>query len=91
MPHLYLHIKIHDLKITPETQIGYQKRARTTDHMFILKTFIGKYALSVNLTFIHVSSISKKPADSIIHEALLLKLLNIGIRGSFLYSAEENV
>ena len=34
---------LNENKIISETQIGFQKKARTTDHMFVLRTLIEKY------------------------------------------------
>ena len=69
-------------KIISETQVGFQKRARTSDHMFILRTLIEKY--TSKKAFLYTCFIDfKKAFDSVIHEALMLKLQNIGIGGPF--------
>ena len=76
-------------KIISETQIGFQKRARTVDHMFILRTLIEKcfsdkkYLYTCFVDF-------RKAFDSVVHEALLLKLQKIGIGGYF-YNVIKNM
>ena len=50
--------KFFDDKVINESQIGFQPKARTSDHMFILRTLIEKYQ-SVNC--MHALLILKKP------------------------------
>ena len=63
-------------------QIGLNKYSRTTDHVFTLKILINKYVYD-NKNYIHVSSTSKKPLNSIWHKGLFNKLDIDNINGEF--------
>ena len=69
--------------IIDESQIGFTKKARTSDHMFILKTIIDKYCNKkegrVYACFVDFN----KAFDTVIHQGIKLKLLNIGISSNF--------
>lgn len=75
---------LSDNNIIHETQIGFRRKSRTSDHMFILRTLIDKtvkgdkkklYACFVDFT---------KAFDSLPHCAILHKLKTNGITGPFL-------
>jgi hypothetical protein len=62
-------------------QIGFRKNARTTDHLFILRTLVDKYvkhgASPLYACFVDF----RKAFDSVWRQALLYKLLKYNIRG----------
>lgn len=75
--------------VISESQIGFQKKSRTVDHMFILRTLIEKCI--ANKTYLYTCFVDfRKAFDSVVHKALLLKLQNIGIVGYF-YSIIKNM
>jgi hypothetical protein len=62
-------------------QIGFRKKCRTADHIFVLKTLIQKYKKDkkpIYSCFIDL----RKAFDSVWHDALLYKLLELGMNGS---------
>ena len=65
-------------------QIGFKKGARTTDHIFVIKTLMDKFRnkrvkKSLYMCFVDF----EKAYDSVWHKGLILKLLKNGIRGRF--------
>ena len=63
-------------------QIGVQPKARTTDHMFILRTLIEKYASNkskLNARFVDF----EKAFDSVLQSALFHKWTQLDIKGPF--------
>ena len=63
-------------------QIGFQPKARTVDHMFILRTLIEKY--TNNRSKLYVCFVDfQKAFDSVLHSALLYKLAKLDINGHF--------
>ena len=69
-------------KIIHDSQIGFKKKARTSDHIFILNTIFRKYVKSNQKLFVCFVDF-KKAYDCVWREALKLKLLRQGIRGNF--------
>ena len=68
--------------IISKTQIGFKKKARTSDHIFVINTIFRKFCngnKNVFLCFIDF----QKAYDSVWQEALMLKLLRIGVKGNF--------
>ena len=63
-------------------QIGFRKGSRTADHIFKLKTLICKYIQKSGKSYACFVDL-KKAFDSVIHSALLYKLLKNGINGKF--------
>ena len=59
-------------------------RARTSDHMFVLKTLIQKYNSSNSKLYTCFIDFSKA-FDTVLHSALLYRLSQIDIRGPFYY------
>ena len=76
-------VKFLDEKnIISDFQIGFRKKARTSDHLFVINTIFRKFTSmkkDVYLCFVDF----RKAYDSVWREALLLKLLRIGIKGNF--------
>ena len=60
-----------------DSQMGFTKKARTSDHMFILKTIIDKYCNNKDVDF-------QKAFDTVIHTGIKIKLLENGTGHHFL-------
>jgi hypothetical protein len=74
-------------------QIAYEKGKRTTDHLFTLYTLLEKYNTSKNNMYACFIDM-RKAFDTVIHESVLLKLLNTNVNGNFyklIKSMYENV
>jgi hypothetical protein len=69
-------------KIDTKEQIAYQKGASTVDHIFTFNTIIEKYR-KLNKPLFCCFVDMKKAFDSVLHSAILLKLLKSGVRGNF--------
>ena len=67
--------------IHPE-QIGFRKKHRASDHMFILKNLIANYKKNKKCLFITFIDF-QKAFDTVWHTGLLYKLLRIGVSSSF--------
>ena len=65
-----------------DNQIGFKKKARTSDHIFIINTIFRKFCNAGKKVYVCFVDF-KKAYDKVWQEALMLKLLNLGIRGSF--------
>jgi hypothetical protein len=68
-----------------DSQIGFTKKARTSDHMFILKCIVDKYCSHEDGKVFACFVDLRKAFDTVIHTELKLKLLEIGV-GSNLYN-----
>ena len=73
-----------------ECQIGFRKKARTSDHMFVLKTIIDKYCVAGNKKLYSCFVDFRKAYDTVIHTGIKLKLLDIGV-GSLFYNIIKNM
>ena len=81
---------VENYTILPVNQIGFRKKARTSDHMFILKTLIEKYVTNRNSKPLYLCFVDlKKAYDSVWHQGLMLKLLQHNIRGPFFNSIQN--
>ena len=69
--------------IINKCQIGFTKEARTADHMFILKTLIDKYCSKAGGKLYACYVDFRKAFDSVIHDGLKYKLLQLGIGTKF--------
>ena len=65
------------------SQIGFLPKNRTADHVFTLRTLIDKYVNQHNEKIYACLEGFKKASDSVWHDGLLYKLLEIGISGCF--------
>lgn len=74
---------IYDHDILHEEQIGFKKGARTSDHMFILKTLIDVYTSKKNQKLYICFVDLKKAYDRVWRTGMLAKLLRSGIGGNF--------
>ena len=54
-------------------QIGFQPKARTVDHMFVLRTLIQKYTNNRSTLYVCFADF-QKAFDSVLHSVLLFKL-----------------
>jgi hypothetical protein len=70
----------HNDIICPE-QIGFRKGARTSDHIFSLKTVIDKYVRKNKYVFVCFVDL-KKAFDTVNRYALLYKLFRYNIKGN---------
>ena len=74
-----------DNSIINDFQIGFTKEARTTDHMFILKTIIDKYC-NVKEGKVFACFVDfQKAFDTVIHTGIKIKLLQAGV-GTMFYN-----
>lgn len=76
-------------KIIDKKQIGFKKKARTTDHMFIIDTLYKKYVKHQNKSLYLCFVDFRKAYDTVWRQALMLKLLESGIAGSFFGIIED--
>ncbi len=69
-------------KCIPVSQIGFKRKARTSDHIYVLNAIFNRYC--VNGAKLYTCFIDlKKAYDKVWREALLYKLLCNGITGKF--------
>jgi hypothetical protein len=71
---------ILDHNLVSPQQIGFKKLARTSDHMFVIRTLLDKYVqqgIPIYACFVDF----RKAFDTVWREALLCKLLQANIRG----------
>ena len=73
---------IEENELRDKHQIGFTKDCRTSDHMFALKTMIDKYSQDNQKLYTCFIDFSKA-FDTVSRDALLYKLLKMGIGGSF--------
>ena len=66
-----------------ECQLGFTKAARTSDHMFILKTILDKYCNSKDGRVYACFVDFHKAFDTVIHTGLKLKLISLGVGNKF--------
>ena len=74
---------IVSLNILHKSQIGLLPNNRTADHVFTLRTLIDKYVHNHNEKIYACFVDFKKAFDSVWHDGLLNKLLQIDVDGSF--------
>ena len=74
---------IVSLSILHKSQIGFLPNNRTADHVFTLRTLIDKYVHNHNEKIYACFVDFKKAFDSVWHDGLLNKLLQIDVGGSF--------
>jgi len=77
-------------KIIHDCQIGFTKKARTSDHMFILKTIIDKYCNNKDGRVFACFVDFQKAFDTVIHTWIKIKLLQTGIGTNF-YNIIKNM
>lgn len=72
-----------DKNFINECQIGFTKKARTADHMFILKCLIDKYCSRPGSKLYACFVDFRKAFDKVIHAGLKMKLLHLGVGTKF--------
>lgn len=65
------------------SQIGFTKKARTSDHMFIIKCIVDKYCSNKDGRVFACFVDLRKAFDTVIHTGLKLKLLDLGVGNKF--------
>ena len=76
-------IKVYE--ILNQTQIGFQKKRRTVDHVFTLKTITNKYLSAAPKGKLYTCFVDlRKAYGSVWHEGLFAKLKYLNIDGQFL-------
>lgn len=74
---------LEKLNIIDTCQVGFTKKARTTDHLFILKCIIDTYCNSKNGRVFACFVDFQKAFDTVVHTGIKIKLLQIGVRFLF--------
>jgi hypothetical protein len=67
------------------SQIGFTKKARTADHMFVINCLINKYCSSKDGWLFACFIDLKKAFDTVVYAGIKIKLLDIGV-GSLFYN-----
>jgi hypothetical protein len=80
---------LYENNILCPNQIGFRKNARTSDHMFIIRTLIDKYVKHGNSPIYACFVDFRKAFDSVWRQALLFKLLKSNIRGKMFNIIQE--
>lgn len=73
-----------------DCQIGFTKKARTTDHMFILKCIIDKYCQQKHGKLYACFVDFQKAFDTVIHTGIKIKLLKAGV-GTMFYKTIKSM
>ena len=74
---------LEEKKIITPLQIGFFKEARTSNHMFVLRTIIEKYTHEKKGKLYTCFIDFHKAFDRVIHALMLYKLRNVGVTGNF--------
>lgn len=77
-------------RIINECQMGFTRKARTTDHMFILKCIIDEYCQNKDGRVYACFVDFQKAFDTVVHTGLKIKLLRIGV-GTLFYNVIKNM
>ena len=72
-----------DNNIISNCQIGFTKKSRTSDHIFVLKTLIDKYTHGSNRKLFACFIDLRRAFDTVIHAGIRYKLLQYNIAGRF--------
>ena len=80
---------IESNNILNDAQIGFRPKARTVDHIFVLRTIFDKYVKKDNCPVFACFVDFRKAYDSVWRRGLLVKLLRNNIRGKFYRMLEE--
>ena len=67
----------------PPNQLGFCQGAQTSDHILTLNTLIDKYSRKQKKNLFTCFVDYRKAFDTVCREALLYKIINLGIRGNF--------
>ena len=77
-------------QIINKCQVGFTKKARTADHLFILKCILDKYCNTKDGRVFACFVDFQKAFDTVIHTGLKIKLLKIGV-GHLFYNVIKNM
>jgi hypothetical protein len=80
---------LEDRKALAKEQIGFKQNHRTTDHMLILRTIMEKYKKARKQLYVCFVDF-RKAFDTVWHQGLLYKLINMGISSRF-YNLIKNM
>ena len=70
-------------------QIGFKKKARTSDHLFVMNVLLQKYTKCKKKLYLCFVDL-KEAYDSVWRRPLMLKILKTGIRGN-MFKLIENM
>ena len=79
-----------DKKVMNHFQIGFTKKARTSDHIFVIRTLFEKYVKKYRKPLYAAFVDFRKAYDSVWHFGLLYKLLKCNVRGK-VFTIIENM
>ena len=79
---------LNENSIIDPCQIGFMKKARTSDHMFILKCLLDKYCAKSGKLYACFVDL-RKAFDSVIHPGLRYKLKLLGVGNTFYNIIED--
>ena len=74
---------LEEYSITDISQIGFKKYARTSDHMFVLKSLIFKYINKSGGRLYTCFIAFRKAFDTVMHPGIKVKLKENNIGGKF--------
>ena len=86
---------LENRKLINVCQIEFKRKARTSDHMFVLKTIIDKYCNSKEGRVFACFVDFQKAFDTVIHTGIKIKLIKMGVGSKFynvvksMYSSSE--
>jgi hypothetical protein len=81
---------LQDHNLIHESQIGFTKKARTADHMFVINCLINKYCSSKDGRLFACFVDLRKAFDTVIHAGINIKLLDIGVDSLF-YNIKKQI
>ena len=76
---------LEENKLLHFSQAAYRKKSRTADHIFTLKSIINNYCIKKRKKLYCCFIDFKKAFDSVWREAMLFKLLSLGMGGKFYF------
>ncbi|XP_063426826.1 uncharacterized protein LOC134710401 [Mytilus trossulus] len=81
---------LEENNVINDCQIGFTRKARTSDHMFVLKCIFDKYCNTKDGRVFACFVDFHKAFDKVIHTGIRIKLLEIGVSSRF-YSVIKNM
>ena len=81
---------LEENNVINDCQIGFTRKARTSDHMFVLKSIFDKYCNTKDERVFACFVDFHKAFDKVIHTGIRIKLLEIGVSSRF-YSVIKNM
>ena len=74
---------IQENNIISDHRAAFKKNCRTSDHVFVMKSIINKYCIQKKGKLYTCFVDFRKAFDSVWRDALLYKLLKLGVKGNF--------